>query len=125
MIYKYLYKDERPAHGIFNKIDNNLSITENNFIGVMSSRYIYNFDIDGFSISINHRQYEESIDGLWITGSNYELCVDGLNLKCSRSIKRKIWKKVNQIFNKNVIDVNKLREEEERMLRKDIKINFK
>lgn len=130
-LYKYLYKDERSAHGIFNSMSDDLVIDFKSSVDVdgYPKEYWYSFDIDGFSINIKYGIDKTSNTSI---GSSYKvytkLTVDDLELKCSKYIRDKIFSRGSNIYCKEEIrkkqEAENNKREEERMLRKDIKIRF-
>lgn len=116
---KKFNSDEETAMGIFDKIDDNLQITQLNSDSYDMSYYTdngYQFEIDDFLIvcksHLSFDRFEHSIS------------IDDVNLKCSETISKKIFKKVDSIFNKENTKRKNQRDEDDKYIKKDAKIHF-
>lgn len=121
LYYKFRYVDEVTARGVLDSMNDNLvvsyTVADLDYPKVWTQTFI----IDEFNILISF-SLDKSLE------NKFSICltlmVDELELICSDYIKEKIWDKASTIYNKekNKIEADKL--EEERMLRKDIKLRF-
>lgn len=120
--YKFKYADEVTANGILENMANDLVVSYTVDIAMYPKVWTLAFSIDDFSIVVTfsmNKKYVGTISVVSKIVSTIKLAVDDLELVCSYSIKEKIFNKASDIFNKKY---EKL--EEQRMLRKDIKLRF-
>ncbi len=108
-------KDELIGESILNKI-------EPSSISVEETENCFKFEIDNFNVSI-HRifGFDMSGGGSWC---NYALTVDNISLSISKSTLSKIFTKIDHICHQEEYHKKEILEEENRMIYKDIKMNF-
>lgn len=109
-------KDEKIGESILSKLDlKKESISE--------SGTTYTFEIDNFDVSIQRNYAFDTTSGSsWY---NYGIKVDNISLKISKFTLRKIFDKIDHIYNQEEYDQFESIKEENRMVYKDIKINFR
>lgn len=107
-------KDELIGESILNKIEPSISVEE--------TENCFKFEIDNFNVSI-HRifGFDMSGGGSWC---NYQLSVDNISLSISKSTLSKIFTKIDHICHQEEYHKKEILEEENRMIYKDIKMNF-
>lgn len=109
-------KDEKIGESILSKIDlKKESISE--------SGTTYTFEIDNFDVSIQRNYAFDTTSGS--SWHNYGIKVDNISLKISKFTLREIFDKIDHIYNQEEYDQFESIKEENRMLYKDIKINFR
>jgi hypothetical protein len=116
-IRKKFNSDEEIAMGIYKKLPELLSahITKLE-VGDYDFERRYSFYIDDFSIIVAN-----DFSGF---SKNYYLWVDGVVLKCSETISKKIFKKVSEIYNRTKVEDAKRKAEDDEVIRKDARIHF-
>ncbi len=124
IFYKRWYVDEVTAHGILDSMDDSLVINYESAVGVYPKVYTNSFILDGFSIKVSFSLDRKTVSFSTKLINLLKLEVDGLELVCSYSIKERIFNKASAIFNKEAIRMENQKEEDKRMLRKDIKLRF-
>lgn len=112
-INRIFNKDEKEAENIYKRID---SLTKED----ISYDYdtvifeVYSFEISGFNIDVS--------SNFEFSGKEYKLSVEGIKMKASNLICKKIFKKVEKIYNYKDTSVE---DEETEFLKKDIKTEFR
>lgn len=116
-IQRLFNKDERTAEGILKRLktDNNIIVSQEStrLIGGVGGKFIYKLNIDDFNIEII---FSISVSKLEST-TGYLLKIDDVIMDSSKSINKKIYKKCEEIYNKDEIEMKDY-------IKKDARINF-
>ncbi len=120
LIRRIFNKDELIGESILSKIDS--SIVIENPVNGTHSQTQYLFEIDNFNMRIYQGHAFDMTSGhSWCVRSLY---VDGIELKISNLILKKIFNKVDGIYNRDEYVKEEIKKEQNEMIYKDIKINF-